>query len=287
MTPKKFDYYAPTSLSEAIQLLQEKEESKVLAGGQSLLALMKLRLAAPPALIDISKLQGLSYVKQEKDYVAIGALTSHDMVEHSDLLRDKFTILTDAASKIGDQQIRNLGTIGGSSCHADPAADMPTALTALNASFVIKGKNGDRVVPATEFFVDIFATSVEHDELLTEIRLANLPPMSASAYIKHSRREGDFAIVSTGVVLTMDKGNVCKDVRIALGSVGAKSLRATASEQYLRGKTLDDKTIAEAAEKGTEGADPPSDIHGSREYRLDMIKVFIRRTTKLALSRVK
>lgn len=287
MTPKKFDYYAPTSLTEAIQLLQEKDESKVLAGGQSLLALMKLRLAAPQSLIDISKLEGLSYIKQEKDYVAIGTLTTHDSVEHSDLLKTKFTVLTDAASKIGDQQIRNRGTIGGSSCHADPAADMPTALTALNASFVIKGRKGERVVPATEFFVDLFATSIEHDEVLSEIRLANLPPMSASAYIKHSRREGDFAIVGTGVVLTMGQGNVCKDIKIALGAVGPKPLRAGASEQYLKGKTLDDKTIAEAAEKGTEGADPPSDIHGSREYRLDMIKVFIRRTTKLALSRVK
>lgn len=287
MTPRKFDYYAPSSLTEAIQLLREKEESKVLAGGQSLLALMKLRLAAPQALIDISKLQGLSYIKQEKDHVAIGALTTHDILEHSDLLKEKFTILTDAASKIGDQQIRNQGTIGGSSCHADPAADLPTALTALNASFVMKGINGEKMIPATEFFVDTFTTSLEHDEVLTEIRLANPTPMSASAYIKHSRREGDFAIVSSGVVLTVVQGKVCEDIRIALGAVGPKPLRALASEQYLKGKTLDDKTIAEAAEKGIEGADPPSDIHGSREYRLDMIKVFIRRTTKLALSRVK
>lgn len=287
MTPKKFDYYAPGSLNEAIQLLEEKNESKALAGGQSLLALMKLRMASPQALIDISKLQGMSYVRQEKDYVAIGALTTHDTIEHSDLLKSKCTILTDAASKIGDQQIRNQGTIGGSTCHADPAADLPTALTALDASFVIRGKHGERIVPANEFFVDVFTTSVAHDELLTEIRLANLPPMSTSAYIKHSRREGDFAIVGTGVVLMVEKGNVCKDIRIALGAVGPKPIRATLTEQHLKGKVLDDKVIAEAAEKGVEGADPPSDIHGSREYRLDMIKVFIRRTVKLALSRAK
>ena len=160
-------------------------------------------------------------------------------------------------------------------------------MTACGASFVINGKNGERVIPANDFFVDLFATAVEHDEVMTEIRVPNLPPMSGSAYIKHSRREGDFAIVGTGVVVTVGEGNVCKDVRIALGAVGPKPLRATASENYLKGKTLDDKTIAEAAEKGTEGADPPSDIHGSREYRLEMIKVFIRRTTKLALSRIK
>jgi len=285
LTPKKFDYFVPTSLEETIQLLQ-KEDSKVLAGGQSLLALMKLRLAAPSALIDITKLQGMSYIRQEKDYVAIGALTIHDLIEHSDIIKNRFPLLVDAASKIGDQQIRNRGTIGGSACHADPAADMPCALTALNASFVVRGKDGEKVFPATEFFVDLFTTTVEHDQIMTEIRIPNLPPMSGSAYIKHSRREGDFAIVSTGVVLTVGPGNVCKDVKIALGAVGPKALRATASEAYLKGKVLDDKTIAEAAAKGKEGADPPSDIHGSRKYRLDMIEVFIRRTTKLALSRV-
>ena len=247
---------------------------------------MKLRLAAPAALIDISKLEGMSYVRQEKDYVAIGALTIHDMIEHSDTLKSKFPIMVDAASKIGDQQIRNKGTIGGSSCHADPAADMPIALTALDASFVIRGRNGERVIPATEFFLDLFTTAIQHDEMLTEIREANPPPMTGSAYIKHSRREGDFAITSAGVVVSVGQGNVCKDIRVALGAVGPKPLRATATENYLKGKTLDDKTISEAAEKGTEGADPPTDMHGSREYRLDMIKVFIKRSAKLALSRV-
>jgi aerobic carbon-monoxide dehydrogenase medium subunit len=287
LTPKKFDYYAPKSVNEAIDLLHDKSESKVLAGGQSLLALMKLRLAAPAALVDITKLDGLSYVRQEKDYVAIGALTIHDLIEHNEILRTKYPILVDAASKIGDQQIRNRGTIGGSSCHADPAADMPIALAALNASFVIQGKSGQRMVPATEFFVDLFTTALQHDEILTEIRLPNLPPMSGSAYIKHSRREGDFAITSAGVVLTLGQGGACNDIRIALGAVGPKPLRATATENYLKGKILDEKTISEATEKGTEGADPPSDMHGSREYRLDMIKVFIKRTTNLALSRVK
>lgn len=287
MTPKKFDYYSPASLGEAIQLLQEKEDAKVLAGGQSLLALMKLRLAAPAALVDITKLKDLSYIRQEKDYLAIGALTIHDSIEYNEIVRAKYPILVDAASKIGDQQIRNRGTIGGSACHADPASDFPTALTACDASFVITGKSGERVVPAGEFFVDLFTTAVQHDEVMTQIRLPNFPPNTGSAYIKHSRREGDFAIVGTGVVVIVGDSNVCKDIRIALGAVGPKPLRARASESYLIGKTLDEKNIAEAAEKEVEGADPPSDLHGSREYRLDMIKVFIKRTTKLALSRVK
>lgn len=287
MTPKKFDYYSASSVNEAIQLLQEKEDAKVLAGGQSLLALMKLRLAAPASLVDISKLKDLSYIRQEKDYVAIGALTIHDLVEYNEIIKAKYPILVDAASKIGDQQIRNRGTIGGSSCHADPASDFPTALTACDASFVVASKSGERVVPASEFFIDLFTTAVQHDEVMTQIRVPNFPPKTGSAYIKHSRREGDFAIVGTGVVVTVGDGNVCKNIRIALGAVGPKPLRAKASESYLIGKTLDDKTIAEAAEKPVEGADPPSDLHGSSEYRLEMIKVFIRRTTKLALTRVK
>ncbi|MDA4111167.1 MAG: xanthine dehydrogenase family protein subunit M [Thaumarchaeota archaeon] len=286
MTPKKFDYYSPTSINEAIQLLHDNEDSKVLAGGQSLLALMKLRLAAPSALVDISKLQEMSYVREDKDYLGIGALTIHDIIEHNQTIKKKFTLLTDAASKIGDQQIRNVGTIGGSSCHADPAADLPTALSAVNAHFVIRSGKGQRIVPATEFFVDLFQTAVGHDEVLSEIRLPYLPPRSGSGYIKHSRREGDFAIVGTGVVLTMGDGNVCKDIRIALGAVSATPLRAKSAEEYLKGKTLDDKNIADAAEIANEGADPPSDMHGSKEYRMEMIKVFTRRTVKLAMSRV-
>jgi aerobic carbon-monoxide dehydrogenase medium subunit len=286
MTPKKFDYYSPSTISEAIQALHDNEDAKVLAGGQSLLALMKLRLAAPSLLVDISKLQDLSYIREDKEYIGVGALTTHDIVEHSPVIKKHFALLIDAASKIGDQQIRNVGTIGGSSCHADPAADLPTALAAANASFVIRGGKGERVVPATEFFVGLFETAVGHDEVLSEIRLRYMPPKSATAYIKHSRREGDFAIVGTGVALTMGDGNVCKDIRIALGAVGPKPLRAKSAEDHLKGKMLDDKTIAEAAERANEGADPPSDMHGSREYRMEMIKVFTRRTVKLAMSRL-
>ena len=287
MTPKKFDYYSPSSLNEAMQLLEGNEDAKVLAGGQSLLALMKLRLASPAALVDITKLQDLSYVKEEKDYLSIGALTIHDAIEHNDAIKNKFPLLIDAVSKIGDQQIRNRGTIGGSSCHADPAADFPTALTALDARFVIQSKSGQKVVPATEFFVDLFTTAVGHDEILTEIRIPYLASKSGSGYIKHSRREGDFAIVGTGAIVTLGDGNVCKDVRIALGAVGPTPLRAKDTEAYLKGKTLDAKTITEAAELAVNVADPPSDIHGSREYRLAMIKVFTRRTLILALGRVK
>ena len=286
MIPKKFDYYAPTSLHEAIQLLSENEEAKVLAGGQSLLGLMKLRLAAPTALVDISKLPDLSYVREDGDHLAIGALTTHDTIEHSPTIKRRFTILNEAASKIGDQQTRNLGTIGGSACHADPAADLPTALRVLDAEFVMQGKKGERVVPAGDFFVDLFMTAVGYDEVLTEIRIPYLPQNSASAYIKHSLREHDFGIAIAGAVLTVGDGNACKDVRIGLGAAGPTPLRATSAEQYLEGKVLDEVTIAEAAQRAVEGANPPSDLHGSREYRFEMIKVLTRRSLKLAFSRV-
>jgi len=285
MIPKKFDYYAPSSLNEAIQLLTENEEAKVLAGGQSLLGLMKLRLAAPTALVDISKLPGLSYVREDGDHLAIGALTTHDTIEHSPAIKEKFTVLNEAASKIGDQQTRNLGTIGGRACHADPAADLPTALRVLDAEFVMKGKKGERVMPASDFFVDFFTTAVGHDEVLTEIRLPYLPPKSASAYLKHSLREHDFAIVAAGTVMTLGDGNVCREARIGLGAIGPTPLRATTAEQYLKGKVLDEAKIADAAVKAVEGVSPPSDVHGSKQYRLEMIKVLTKRSLRLALSR--
>ena len=287
MIPKPFEYYAPTSLGEAVRLLNENEEAKVIAGGQSLLPLMKLRLAAPTALVDITRISDLSYVRDEGDHVAIGALTTHDTVEHDETVVEKFAALHDAVVRIGDQQVRNRGTIGGSACHADPAADLPTALLALDAQFVIQGRQGARVVPASDFFVDVFATAVARDEILTEIRLPQLPPRSASAYIKHSLREADFAIALVGVALTLEGGDVCKEARLAIGSAGPTPMRAAGAEEYLRGKVIDEETIAKAAETALEGAEPPSDVHGSRGYRLEATKVLSRRAIKLALSRVK
>jgi carbon-monoxide dehydrogenase medium subunit len=286
MIPKSFDYYAPASLDEAIGILSENEEAKVLAGGQSLLAMMKLRLARPSTVVDISGLSGLSYVRDGGGHLAIGALTTHDTIERDGTIRERFAAVNDAAIRIGDQQVRNLGTIGGSACHADPAADLPTALLVADAQFVIRGRGDQRVVGATDFFVDFFATAVGHDEILTEIRLPYTLPMSASAYVKHSLRGADFAIAMAGAALTMD-GSTCGDVRIGVGAAGPVPFRASSAERYLMGTVPDDKTIAEAAEKAAEGADPLSDVHGSREYRLEMIKVLTRRSLKLARDRIR
>jgi carbon-monoxide dehydrogenase medium subunit len=285
VNPKKFDYYAPTSLNEAIQLLSENEEAKVLAGGQSLLNLMKLRLAAPTALIDISRLQNLSYVREDGDRLAIGALTTHDTIEHNSTIKEKFMILNEAVSKIGDQQVRNWGTIGGSACHADPAADIPTALVAADAELVMEGRKGKRVVAARDFFLDFFTTAVQHDEILTEVRLPYLPEKSASAYTRRSLRESDFAIAIVGVIVTLTNGSSCRDVRIGIGAAGPTPLRAGSAEQYLKGETLNEAKILEAAERAVDGVSPPSDMHGSGQFRLEMIKALTKRSLKVALDR--
>ena len=285
MIPKKFDYYAPVSLDDAVRFLRRNDEARVLAGGQSLLPLMKLRLAAPTVVVDISRLPGLSYVRDSGDHLAIGALTTHDALGNDRLVKERFSLVNDAAVRIGDQQVRNLGTIGGSACHADPAGDIPTTLLAADARFVIMGENGERVVPACDFFVDLFTTAVGHDEILVEVRLPYLPSRSGSAYMKHGMRESDFAIASVGAVVTLEDGNSCRDVGISIGAAGPTPLRATSAEQHLKGKTFDEATIAEAAERAVEGVDPPSDVHGSRQYRLEMIKVLTRRSLSLALER--
>jgi aerobic carbon-monoxide dehydrogenase medium subunit len=285
LIPKKFDYYAPASVDEVIRLLGEYDEAKILAGGQSLLPLMKLRLAAPTAVVDISRLPGFSYVRDMGAHLAIGALTTHDTLESDKSIKERFSLINDAAVGIGDQQVRNLGTIGGSACHADPAGDIPTALLAADAQFVIEGKRGKRVVPARDFFVDLFTTAVGHDEMLTEVRLPYPPQKSASAYIKHNVREGGFAIAMVGVVVTLEDGSSCRDSRIAVGAAGPTPIRSLSAEKYLKGKTLDEATIAEAADRAVEGADPPSDVHGSREYRLETIKVLTKRSLRIALQR--
>src|SRR5438309_8776248 len=289
MTPKKLACVTPATLKAAIQPLLEDKDAKVLPGGPSLIALMKLSLAPPAALVDITKTGDLlSYIREGKnDNLEVGALTTHDTLERSKIINKKFPILSDAASKIGDQQIRNRGTIGGSCCHADPAADLPTALMALEPEFVVRGVKGKRVIPQSKFFVDTFTTSIAKDEILTEIQIPHTPPKSGSAYIKHSRREGDFAIVGVGAVVTVGPKKVCRDVRVSLGAVAPTPIRAKSAERHHKGKTLDEGNIAEAAERANEEADPPSDMHGSRQYRLDMIKVFARRALNLALSRAR
>jgi len=285
MIPKKFDYRAPSSIGEAIGLLAENEGAKVLAGGQSLLPMMKLRLAAPSIIVDISALPGLSYIEDKGDHLAIGALTSHDTIENDRLIKERFTLVTDAVAGIGDQQVRNLGTIGGSACHADPAGDLPTVLLVADAQFVVEGRDGRRVVHARDFFLDLFTTAVGRDEILTEVRLPYLPRRSASAYMKQAVRHEGFAVAMVGVALSFDDGSVCTEARIGLGAAGPTPLRAASAEDYLTGKAVDEAVMEEAAARAAQEADPPQDLHGSREYRLEVIKALTKRSLRLAVHR--
>jgi carbon-monoxide dehydrogenase medium subunit len=288
LTPRKFDYFAPKTIAEAVELLSTREEAKVLAGGQSLIPLMKLRIASPRCLIDITKVPGLSYInKTDNDGLAIGSLTTHDKIENSDLIRKYCPILSEAASNIGDQQIRNKGTIGGSICHADPAGEFPYTILAVEAEIVAQGSNGCRVVKADEFFKDVFTTALANEEILTEIRIPSLPPRTGTAYLKLSRRAGDFAIVGVAALVTLGSQDICKRVRITLGAVGPKPLRAVDAERTLLGKAVEEKLILEAASVASHGTDPPSDIHGSADYRKAMIGEMVKRALNLAISRAR
>ena len=257
MFPANFGYVAPRSLDEALQLLkQHGEDAKLLAGGHSLLPAMKLRLASPRTLIDLGTVPGLSGVRLEGNRLVIGALTVHADVGSSDLVRKHFPGLVDAASVIGDVQVRNRGTIGGSVAHADPAADFPVILTALDASFVLNSSGGNRTVAADEFFTDYFTTAMAPGEILTEI-LVPLPPAgSGTAYHKLAHPASGYVVVSAGAMITRQQSGSCASARIVIGGLGSGPIRAVASEKELQGKVLNPQNIAAAAAKAAEGRRP-------------------------------
>ena len=265
MIPAAFDYARAESVDHAIQLLSGDPEAKLLAGGHSLLPLMKLRFAQPSTLIDIGRLSDLSYVREDGDEVAIGALTRHHDVESSDALHELCPIVSYTASTIGDPQVRHIGTIGGSVAHADAASDMPTVLLALDASLVAQGPGGTRTIPAGEFFVGLFTSALEPNEVLTEIRV---PKRTAGwSYQKFHRRAQDWAMVGVAAV-QMNGG-----AHVALTNMSDRPLRASAVEQALAGGA----DPATAAASAAEGTAPPSDVFGSAEYRKELSKVLVRR----------
>ncbi len=289
MYPRPFEYRAVTTVDEALRVLHEVEDGKVLAGGQSLLPLMKLRLASPGVLVDISGIPDLSYIRpQGENAVEIGSLATHDTVAHSALLQERCPILPAAARGIADQQIRNRGTIGGSSCHADPASDLPPTLLALDAEFSIVGPKGSRTVPAKEFFVDLFETQVQRDEILHHIQVPTLGPQWGWSYAKFNRREGDYPIVGVAILVRLDShGRRLEEVRIGLAAVNPTPCRARAAERFLQGQEISPAILKEAAHRSTEGLHPGSDMHGSSQYRRDMVQVFVRRGLEEAVTRAR
>ncbi len=285
MRPRSFEYHAVSTLNEALQLLQTTEDAKILAGGQSLIALMKFRVFSPKSIIDIGRLNELIYVREESDVIKIGALTTHDGIENNDTIRRKLPLLVDAVRVIADQQGRNRGTIGGSLAHADPSADITTALVALNASVVLIGLEGSRSLDCSEFLTGYFSTALKPNEVIKEISIPSLNVSSGGAYLKLSRRHGDFAIVGAAAVVTLNDQGTCAGSSVVLGGVAETPWHATGTEKALLGQQLTEATIDNAAEEASDGLKPLSDVHASAEYRLEMSRVMTKRAIKMAVKR--
>src|SRR5712691_8366119 len=286
MIPPKFEYLAPTTLREALTLLQRYgSEAKLLSGGQSLIPLMKLRLATPAYLIDINRIPGLAHLQERNGVLSIGALTREADLERSELVRAKYPIVRDTARVIGDPLVRNLATIGGNLAHADPANDHPATMLALEAEIVATGPDGERTIPATEFFTDFFTTALRPDEILTDIRIPAPPAGSGGAYIKLERKVGDFAIVGVAAQVTIDAMGICTRAGIGLTNVGPTPLKVHAAEAFLQGKRLAQDSITQAAQLAAEAARPEADLRGSIAYKRDMVRVLTARALTRALER--
>jgi len=279
--PLAFDYEVAESVDHAIELLgKHGDEAKILAGGHSLLPIMKLRLAAPAVLVDLGRVEDLKYVRDEGDHIAIGAMTRHCDVETDLILQEHCGLLSYTASLVGDPQVRHRGTIGGSVSHGDAASDLPSALLALEGTFVIKGSNGERTVAAGDFFEDYLQTALAPDEVLTEIRVPKLGSNSGWSYKKFNRRAQDWAVVGVAAVVERSNGTI-SSARIGLTNMGSTPLRASSAEGTLSG--ADASSVAEATSSADEGTSPSSDIAASAEYRRHLARVLTRRAMEEAL----
>jgi aerobic carbon-monoxide dehydrogenase medium subunit len=286
MIPAPFEYAAPKTLEEALRLVERHgDEAKILAGGHSLLPLMKLRLAQPRYVIDIGRLRGMSYIREDNGTIEIGALTTHAEIEQSQLLLAKCPLLPETASHIGDVQVRNRGTIGGSLAHADPAADYPAAVLALGVEMVIASTPGARTVKADDFFVDMLTTALRPGEILTQVRVAPQAPRTGVAYEKLHQPASGFAIVGVAVRLTVGKGGTLDSVAVGVTGLGPRAFRAAAVEKALRGKKASAKLFADAARLAAQGVEPLADLHASAEYRREMAAVHTRRALERAFAR--
>jgi carbon-monoxide dehydrogenase medium subunit len=287
MFPAAFAYQSPGSLEEALGLLAENgDEAKVMAGGQSLIPLLKLRLAAPGIVVDIGRVPGLTGIEAEGRGLRIGARTRHADIERSAALRNVFPILTDAAPQISDPLIRNAGTVGGSLCHADPSGDWGAVMLALGAELVVRSSKGERTIAAADFFDGPFTTTLQPDELLTEIRVPAPSGRSGGTYLKLERKVGDFATVAVAVQVELANGHIGR-AGIGLTSVGPTNIRAVDAENLLRGREPSDEAIAEAARAAAAASEPRSDVRGSADYKRDVVRVFVQRGLRTAVSRAR
>jgi carbon-monoxide dehydrogenase medium subunit len=286
MKPPSFEYHAPRTVDEALALLSEHgDTAKVLAGGQSLVPLLNLRLAAPEVLIDINRLDELAGIAAWDGGLSIGALVRQHALERSDLAQQRLPLLAEATRLVGHRTIRHRGTIGGSLAHADPAAELPAAMVALDATIVARSTRGERTIAAPDFFTGYLTTALAADEMLVDVRVPGVPDGTGAAFVELSRRPGDFAVCGAAALITLDQHGRCERVRVALCGVGAGPLRARRVENALSGEVPRGEILEAAARRVGEEIEPPSDIHGSAAYRRKMAVVMTRRAVALAAER--
>jgi len=287
MFPAQFDYVRAKTLDEALTMLAKNEDAKILAGGHSLIPAMKLRLLQPSLLVDIGRIKDLSYIREENGQIRIGAMTSHYQIESSDMLKKICPLLPECASHIGDLQVRNKGTIGGSLAHADPAGDWPAAILALDAELVAASKNGDRTIKANQFFVDLFTTALKPEEILREIRVNKTQVRSGYAYVKMRHPASGFAVVGAAASIRLNDSGACEDAGIGITGVSAKAYRASAVENAVKNAKLDDQTISAAAAHATDGTEVNGDLFASADYRRHLAEVYTRRAISVAIERAR
>jgi aerobic carbon-monoxide dehydrogenase medium subunit len=287
MIPPSFDYIAPKTISEAVTALEQNEDSKILAGGQSLIPLMRFRLAGPKVLIDLNRVEGLSYIKEEEGCLKIGAMTRQSAVEQSKLVSERYSLLADTVKVLSDPVVRNLGTVGGNIANADPVNDEPATMLAYGAEVVVVGPRGERTVPITSFYLDLYQSALARDEILTEVRVPLPKPRSGGAYLKLERKVGDYATAAVAAQVELDADGNFDSVGIGLTNVGLTAIKATAAEEFLKGKASTDDNIRQAAVLAAEAAQPIADARGSEEYKRSLVKTYTVRALRLAVQRAK
>ncbi len=286
MIPGSFDYHAPATVAEAVALLGRHPGAKLLAGGHSLIPAMRFRLAQPEVLIDLNRIPGLEYVREEDGRLAIGALTREVAIEDSDLVSRRYPLLADTSAVVADPLVRNRGTVGGNLAHADPANDHPAAMLAYGAEVIAQGPRGRRTIAIDAFFTGFFESALADDEVLIEIRIPTPGKGAGGAYLKLERKVGDYAISAVAVQLVMD-GKTCKSARIGLTNVNPVPMRATGAEQAVAGKELTDAVLEAAGKAAAAECDPSADLRGGVDYKRDVTRVLTKRALKRAAERAK
>ena len=287
MIPPSFDYVAPKTLSDAVAALGGNENAKILAGGQSLIPLMRFRLAGPTLLVDLTRVEGLSYIEEKDGWLRIGAMTRQSAVEHSPLVSEKYSLLADTVKVLSDPVVRNMGTVGGNIANADPVNDEPATMLAYGAEVVAVGPQGERVIPISSFYLDLYQSALAREEILTEVRVPAPKPRSGGAYLKLERKVGDYATAAVAAQAELDETDNFASVGIGLTNVGLTAIKATAAEEFLNGKAATDENFREAAKLAAEASQPVADSRGSEEYKRSLVKTYTVRALRLAVQRAK